>query len=318
MRNASVPLDGPRPASDVVGLVTRPSGWGRVRLYGAASTAGHIRRRADTITLALLVLALAMLVPPARTTDGMEAALAEVVASLPTLVEPLAALAYDLLAIWSVAMVLLAVLRRRWRLALALLTAVPIAVAVSLLVNATLGLEGDARDLALGAPQDGVPIQLVLGLGLASIAARELSRPFRTTTHRLAVAAGLGAFLLPVSSPYRVLCGVLAAGVAAGLVRVAFGTPRTTVSASDVRLGLLDLGVEAEPVDQWDEGVHEAIRADGSRLAVSIMGRDERDTQLMVTLWRFLWYRNSGSSLRRSLAPAARAPGLAPALGSGA
>ena len=132
MRNASVPLDGPRPASDVVGLVTRPSGWGRVRLYGAASTAGHIRRRADTITLALLVLALAMLVPTARTTDGMEAALAEVVASLPTLVEPVAALAYDLLAIWSVVMVLLAVLRRRWRLALALLTAVPIAVAVSL------------------------------------------------------------------------------------------------------------------------------------------------------------------------------------------
>ena len=92
------------------------------------------------------------------------------------------------------------------------------------MLNDALGLEGDARELALGAPQAGVPIQLVMSLGVASIAARELSRPFRTTTHRLAVAAVLGALLLPVASPYRVLCGVLAAGVTAGLVRLAFGT----------------------------------------------------------------------------------------------
>ena len=134
---------------------------------------------------------------------------------------------------------------------------------------------------------------------MANIAARELSRPFRTTTHRLAVAAVLGAVLLPVASPYRVLCGVLAAGVTAGLVRVAFGTPRTTVSASDVRLGLLDLGVETAPVDQWPDGAR-GDRSRRVRLQVRTMGRDDWDTQLMVTVWRFLWYRNSGSSLRLS------------------
>jgi hypothetical protein len=106
------------PATDVLGLVTRPSGWGRVRLYGASVVAGHIRRRANTVTLALYVLALAVLVPAARTTDGVEAALAEVVASLPTVVAPLAALPYDLLAVWAVAMVALACIRRHWRLTL--------------------------------------------------------------------------------------------------------------------------------------------------------------------------------------------------------
>lgn len=291
---------GPRPATDLRGVITQPSGWGRVRLYGAAASAGHIRRRADTITLALCVLALIVLVPSARTTDGVEAAVAEVVASLPTVVAPLAALPYDLLVVWSVAMVLLACVRRHWRLALSLVAGIPVAVAVTLVLNAALGLEDGTGDLALGAPQAGVPVQLVVSLGLASIAARELSRPFRTTGHRLAAAAVLGAFLLPAAAPYRVLCAVLAAGVTAGLVRVAFGTPRTTVSSSDVRLALQDLGVETAPVDQWPAGPSEAIGADGARLSVRAMGRDEWDTQLMVTVWRFLWYRNSGSSLRLS------------------
>jgi hypothetical protein len=222
------------------------------------------------------------------------------VASLPALIAPVAALPYDLLAVWVAAMLALAAIRRHWRLALSLVAAIPVAVVVTLVLNAALGLEGDAGDLALGAPQAGVPIQLVVSLGLAGVAARELSRPFRTTTHRLAVAAVLGAFLLPVTTPYRVLCGVLAAGLTAGLVRLAFGTPRTTVSATDVRLGLCDLGVETAPVDQWPGGAREAVRADGSRLLVRTMGRDEWDTQLMVTVWRFLWYRNSGSSLRLS------------------
>ena len=167
--------------------------------------------------------------------------------SLPTVVEPFAALAYDLLAIWSIAMVLLAGLRRRW------------------LLGAGAAHRGPHRGRRDPRPQRqrsvwrAMPASFCAGRstgrrtrparpwpGAGEHAARELSRPFRTTTHRLAVPPGsVPSFCRRI--PYRVLCGVLAAGVAAGLVRVAFGTPRTTVSASDVRLGLLDLGVEAEP-----------------------------------------------------------------------
>jgi len=117
--------EGTAHATDVLGLVTRRSGWGRVRLYGASVTADRVRRRVDTVTLALYVLALAVVVPAARTTDGVEAALADVVASLPTVVAPLAALPYDLLAVWAVAMMVLAAIRRHWRLAVSLVTAIP-------------------------------------------------------------------------------------------------------------------------------------------------------------------------------------------------
>ena len=289
-----------RPATDVLGLVTRPSGWNRVRLYGASVAADRVRRHVDTITLVLYALALAVLVPTARTVDGVEAALAELVASLPTVVAPFAAVPYDLLAVWVVAMLVVAIFRMRWRLVLSMVSAIPIAIVVTLFLNDALGLEGEARELALSAPQAGVPIQLVVGLAMASIAARELSRPFRTFTMRLADFAVLGALILPVSSPYRVLCGVLAAGITAGLARLAFGTPRTTVSASDIQLGLRDLGVESGPVEDWPDRPGEALSIDGSSLQVRAMGRDEWDSQFWVSLWHSLWYRNSGSSLHRS------------------
>lgn len=197
-------------------------------------------------------------------------------------------------------MVVVAAFRKHWRLVLSLLAAIPVAAGATFVLNDLLGLEGDARALALGAPQPGVPVQLVVSLTLATVAARELSRPFRTTTHRLAVLAVLGALLLPVAPPYRILCAVLVAGLTAGLVRLAFGTPRTTVSPADVQLGLRDLGVDTAPVEQWPAGTDDAVGVDGSRLRVRTMGRDEYDTQLTVTLWRFLWYRNSGSSVRLS------------------
>ena len=73
---------------------------------------------------------------------------------------------------------------------------------------------------------------------------------------------------------------MLAAGVTAGLVRLAWGTARTTVSPTDVQLGLLNLGVETAPVDQWSDGARGAIGLDGSRLRVRTMGRDERESQV--------------------------------------
>jgi hypothetical protein len=88
------------------------------------------RRPVDTIELTLHALALLMVVPAARTIDGLEAALVDVVASLPSVVEPIAALGYDLLAVSAVVVVALAALRRHGRLASSLVTAVPSSVAM--------------------------------------------------------------------------------------------------------------------------------------------------------------------------------------------
>jgi hypothetical protein len=75
---------------------------------------------------------------------------------------------------------------------------------MTFLLNSSLGLEDGARELALASAQGAVPVQLILSLASAMVLSRELSRPFRTTTHRLAVAAVIGATVLPVASPYSV------------------------------------------------------------------------------------------------------------------
>lgn len=290
------PLDPPRRGPGLLSLA-RPSGWKRLRLWGASSQARHVRRRADLITLGVALLALAIILPGARRTDGLEQAVLEAIAVLPPVIDPVLAITYDLLAVFAVLALVLALARRQWRLTLRLLAVVPAGLAVSVLANRALGLGGAAADLQVGAPVDGIPVQLVLAFGVASVASREMSRPFRTAGRRLVLASSTAALLLPVGAPLRVVAAVLLGLVAASIARLALGSPVTSVSANDVRDDLADLGVRAEPVPDWAEGVHEAIDEDGHRLAVRVLGRDEWDNQLATSIWRFLWYRNGTGRL---------------------
>jgi glycosyltransferase 2 family protein len=281
---------------NVLTLLIQPSGWRRIKLFAASTTAGHRRRRADGISLAWYVLALLVVVPTTRSIDGVEAGLAETVQRLPDIVAQAAAVPYDLLTAWAALVLILVLVRRHWWLLAGLLLGMLLAGGATLLLNGALDLAGAGDDLALGAPQSGVPVTLVIALTVVTIASRELSRPFRTLGRRLALAATLGAVAVPVTSPYRVLCAVLATGVVASLVRLALGSPRLAVSQSDIRHGLRDLGVEAEPMPED----HIALRPDGGRLQVRVMGRDEWESELMTSLWRLVWYRNSGTTLRLS------------------
>lgn len=277
--------------------LTRPSGWKRIRIYGASSHAPHVRRSVDLITVGFLVVALALLAPAARNTQGLEEAVAEAIGRLPGIVDPIWAVAYDLLGVAAVTCYVVALLRGRWRLVLALTATGLIAVAGTFVIDGVAGNGGDLTDLGRRPPVDGPPVQLVVALAMASMAARELSRPFQSSLRRLVLAGILGAVLLPVASPLRVLTAVLLGLATAALVRFAFGSPVSYVSAGDVRDDLADLGTVAEPVAGWDDGVHEAITPAGDRLGVRVIGRDEWDNQVAVVLWRFLWYRHSGSRL---------------------
>lgn len=284
----------------VIRLLTQPSGWRRIKVFGASASAPKRRRRADGITLVWLVMALLVVASTTRTVSGVEAAIADAVAALPSLVAPIAAVPYDLLAVWAVLVLVLALVRGHWRLALGLAIAVPLGIVATVLLNRGLDLAGTGDDLALGASLTGVPVQLVVSLSMVTVASRELSRPFRSFGRRLAWAAAIGALFVPVTSPYRVICAALAAGAVTALVRLALGSPRTTVSAADVRHGLRDLGVDAEPLPGGSGRDHPVVRPDGTRLTVRVVGRDEWDTQLLTTLWKFAWYRNSGAVLHLS------------------
>jgi uncharacterized membrane protein YbhN (UPF0104 family) len=285
------------PEGSVIRLLTRPSGWSRIKLFGASSRAPYSRHRADAVSLILHVIALVAVMPTTRKLNGFEANLARAVDSLPTIVAPIASVPYDLLAVWAVVVLVLTAVRGHVRLLIGLLATIPVGLLATALANQVVDPDAANNGLALGAAQDGLPVQLVLALGVATVASRELSRPFRTFSRRLGIAAALCAVLLPASSPYRVVCAVLVAGAVAAAVRLVFGSPAGSVSADDLRLGLGDLGVSADPVGAAIGGTTDAVLADGGRLVVAVKGRDERESQLFATVWRFVWYRNSGNNL---------------------
>ena len=284
----------------VLGMMTRPSGWGRVRLFGASPKATHVRRRSDLVTFVMAVLGLALLTPAARATDGVEAALLDVIDQLPKLLDPVFAIAYGALTVWAAGSLLAALVRRHGRLAAAMVLVVPIGLALAWVIDQLLGASAEAAAFDLGVPVDGIPIQLVLGLAVTSLASREMSRPFRTSGRRLMLAAWTSALLLPAAAPLRVVGAAVVSIAAASAVRYLLGSSISVVSAGDVRDDLLDLGIDAEPVADWSAGVREATTAAGEPIAVRILGRDEWDNQRSTGLWRLLWYRKGGRRLRLS------------------
>jgi hypothetical protein len=275
----------------VLDMVTRPSGWRRVRLFGASSKAAHVRRRADLLTFGMAVLGLVLVVPAARSTDGVEAALLDAIEQLPKLFDPLFAIAYGMLAVWAIGSLVAALVRRHWRLVAAMVLVVPVGMGLAWLVDAALGSTAKAAALDLGVPVEAVPIQLVLGLAMTSLASREMSRPFRTSGGRLILTASASSLLLPVAAPLRVVAAVLVSIAATSLVRYVLGSSVSVVSAADARDDLRDLGIDAEPVAGWSHGVREAVTAAGEPVAVRILGRDEWDSDVdpvvVVDLGRF-------------------------------
>lgn len=282
----------------LVELVTRPSGWRRIRLFGASARAPRRRRRADAIALVVELAVLLALVPTARSTGAVEQAIYQGIGDLPGIVDPFASFAYDLLAAWAALALVLVVVRGRWRLLGSSLVAIVAAIGLVIGINQLIGVDSVSDGLALGAPLDSVPVQFVVALAVASVVGREMSRPFREAARRIELAAVAGAVLLPVASPSVLLCAVLVAMAAVAATRVVVGSPIASTSAADARDGLADLGVTAEPDPGWAAGVTEATDADGRRLQIEALGRDDWDAQLTVSLWRFLWYRNSGGNVR--------------------
>ena len=148
-----------------------------------------------------------------------------------------------------------------------------------------------------------------------AVSAPYLARPLRHTGRWLVGSGAVSATaaLGVVVAPGYVL-GALAVGwAAAALVHLLFGSPIGTPPLPEVRRALLAMGLDAEPHGTQPVGGRMRVRAttaDGIELDVDIHGRDAWDSQLVVKLWRWLWYRSDGPRHRGDPAPADRAPGL--------
>jgi glycosyltransferase 2 family protein len=272
--------------------------------FAVPPRAKRVRRPTDAVmllsTLALLLWS-AMLVDTAG--SGFHGALADLIETAPNLLDPLWQVLQDLLVVWTLLVLGLALVRRHLELVRDLVIAT-VAVVIAAAVTGRLAA-GEWPDLWAGAvqretPVDFPPLVLAMATAVISVASPHLTRPYRYAGRWLVLLGALSAAMLGLSDPGGT-GGAVALGwaVAAGVHLVA-GSPGGLPSMRRIRAGLLGLGVDAEVLGiASQQGVVWAHARDehGREFDVKVYGRDAWDGQLLVSVWRFLWYRDGGPTL---------------------
>ena len=273
----------------------------RHRFFAVPPGAACDRRPTDVTLLVATSIVLAVFATRAGSPPtGLEASVSDVVANLPRLLDPLWHIFHDALVIWGVVVILLAVVRRHWGLVrnLAVVVAV-VLVAAAVIGRLANGTWPDLLDGMFGTdgPVEYPAVGLALWVGIASVASAHLSRPYRYLGRWFMGLGALATFALGVTTPSGSVGAVALGLAAAAAVHVVFGSPGGLPKPSEVEAALAGIGVQAEVLDVMRRDAVVRVRArdrDGLELDVKVLGRDAWDGQLLVSLWRFFWYRDGG------------------------
>jgi uncharacterized protein (TIRG00374 family) len=296
-------IDDQRAELDATGF-PRPDELLRSRFFAVPAGAARDRRPTDVTMLVATVVALTLFAIRAGSpTGGFEASVIELVDRLPTFLDPLWRVAHDALLVWAVVLVVITLLRRQWGLARDLVFAVALAFAVAAAVGRLAkGSWPDLFDAITGTdgPVDYPAAGLALAVSIASVASSHLSRPYRYFGRWLIVGGGISSVAIGITSPGGAFGAVSLGLAAAAAVHLIVGSPGGLPSLRQVHAAMAGIGVDAEPLDvSRRSGVVQAraVDNDGSDLRVKVYGRDAWDGQLVVSVWRFLWYREQGPTL---------------------
>lgn len=274
--------------------------------FSRASEEPYRRRPADVLRLAAAVVATALLAQSSGENSEVALAVFHAVNGLPGDLRPVSDLLYDLATLWTVAVVAVASLgARRWRLARDLLLAGLLAWLTARGLGLVLengfrsGLRATIRSRSSVEFPD-VPLSVVVAV--VATASPYLTRPLRWVGRAVAVVLVPVEMYLGTALPKSLLCALAVGVLAAAVLHVAFGSPAGRATAAQVEAALHDLGVAAAGnvhlAAVQPSGHTLMLAEDGdARLMIKVLGRDERDAQLVVKLWRFLLYRDSGPTL---------------------
>lgn len=264
----------------------------------------RIHRVADACALAVASLVIVVSAraesQPSLFVDNVTAT----VASLPDPVQNLLAATFVVAAIYSAALVLAAMIRRRVAVARDVLFSVAGAVLVAMIVGRI--VTGDWPMLGsigsvLGEEVATFPVVRVAAMNAALLtAAPHLGRPYRRFGYLLIALCAVATLALGRGGGPDVLAAFGVGWAVAAVVHLAFGSPSGSPPTVRVRRALEQLGVyaiELEPLPGRRGGVasHRARAADGRVLLVKVYGRDAISSRWVTRLWRQLWHR--GSSL---------------------
>ncbi|MFZ4812405.1 MAG: lysylphosphatidylglycerol synthase domain-containing protein [Ilumatobacteraceae bacterium] len=274
------------------------------RFFAVPDQARRDRRPTDITMLVTSIVVVAVLATRVSNPVGrFERALSDLAAALPEFLDPVWAIGADTVKVWAAILVVVAFAAKRGGLLRDL------AVGAVLSFGAGMGVgrlvNGSWPDISNGLfssrPAVDFPILgFALGVSVISIGSSHLTRPYRYLCRWIIGFGAISTFALGANTPSGVAGAVfLGLGVAA-LVHVAFGSPGGLPSFAHVRAALEGIDVTATVHDVARQNGVVRVRAtgdDGTDLDVKVYGRDAWDGQLIVSLWKFIWYRDGGPTL---------------------
>jgi uncharacterized membrane protein YbhN (UPF0104 family)/tRNA A-37 threonylcarbamoyl transferase component Bud32 len=303
---STTPATGAATSSDPV---TGPRAWRAIdlRVFASVPDAPRARRPTDAVLLVgstLTLLGLAVVAPAPVPFDEAARALA---AALPLLLGWFWEIGFDVLLLWSVVLVVAAVLAPGRR-PLVVQQAAAVVLAFTAAAAAGIAAGTDLAALVDGLLAAGPPTtypQLRVALASAAIVATSphLTLPLRHIGRWVLAAGGAAALVLGAGGVAGLVAG-LAVGVgSAALVHLVFGSPGGRLPVEKVIAALADLHVPARDLRHADlapRGVAllTGHGVDGRRLVVKVYGRDAWDGQLISSVWSSLWYRDTTPSTR--------------------
>lgn len=273
----------------------------RLRIFSAPAGQAPARRAGDVLIAIPALVGLLLLVwaqPPGR----LEGSADDLFDAVPSWLDPAWGFLYDLLILWAVALIVAAAGARRWAVAAqavgALLAMVLIALAATRLATGDWPSVVDAVQGGDAAPAFPA-MRLAEAAAVAVTVSGHLVRPLQRLGRWLVALGAAGALFVTDATPGGVLAAVLVAVLAACAIRLLFGTSIGRPGLEDVRASLAELGVPTaglHPLERQPAGVFVVRGTDaaGAPIVTRVHGRDAYDSRLLETLWRGIWYRESG------------------------
>ncbi|RPI09582.1 MAG: hypothetical protein EHM63_04510, partial [Actinobacteria bacterium] len=271
-----------------------------LQIFASAEDEPRTRRSTDVVVAVANASIVVIAALTSRLLAGLEASFAEVVANVPGFFDTVWRLLFWPAVVWSIVLLIVAVVRGRLALARDLLLAVVLSV-LGVAAVAAIVMEDPPGLTHLLFGSDGPPVfppgLVVVAAAVISTGSPHLTRPFRRLGSWLTGFQVIGAIMLGAALPSGAAAAVALGLLVAAAVHLAVGSPGGWPTASRIQLALADLGVEVD--DLTSASVHrEGIALfeatdDGGPLLVKVYGRDAGDAQYLASLWRRLWYRGA-------------------------
>jgi glycosyltransferase 2 family protein len=279
-----------------------PSG-SRTFLFAAEADQPRARRATDVIVLLGCTVALGLIGAVAVPQPGVQRAFESFIRSIPSSLDALWRLLIAFLTLFAIVVLLAALYGRRWSTVRDFVLAGALALCLSLVVSRVVtGSWPDVWDSLRSTAKTShyPPLALAVSAGALQGVSPDLRRPARRLVHWAIFLAFLGSLLHLTAVVTGAVSALAAATAGAAVVRLTFGSSMGRPSLGDVATALAGLRIPAHALriaERQTAGVFLVDATDdaGNTLVVKVYGRDAYDTQLVTTMWRWVWYRDAGT-----------------------